>query len=155
ERGRERARTLWDPATQIGRLRDVMQRMTRPKDSAQNVKPQNFSGGRMRVLHICSGNLYGGVETFLVTLARWRSECPRMESEFTVCFEGRLSNELQAAGVRVHNLGKVRLRYPIAVSRAREQLRKVLSERRFDVGICHSEWTLVLFGSMIRECELP
>ena len=50
----------------------------------------------MRILHICSGNLYGGVETIQVTLARYRGECAEIEPHFTVCFEGRLSQELQA-----------------------------------------------------------
>ncbi len=52
---------------------------------------------RLRVLHVHSGNMYGGVETVLVTLARLR-RCPEMESSFALCFDGRLSEELTAAG---------------------------------------------------------
>ncbi|MBV9770678.1 MAG: hypothetical protein JOZ32_13975, partial [Bryobacterales bacterium] len=48
----------------------------------------------MRVLHISSGNLYGGVETALVALARFRHYSPAMEPEFALSFEGRLSGEL-------------------------------------------------------------
>ncbi len=38
----------------------------------------------MRVLHVYSGNLYGGVETLLVTLARHRDLCPEMEPHFAI-----------------------------------------------------------------------
>ena len=51
----------------------------------------------LRVLHVHSGNLYGGVETFLATLARDAAVAPRMTSSFALCFEGRLSEELAGA----------------------------------------------------------
>ena len=54
----------------------------------------------MRVLHVSSGNLYGGVETALVALARFRNLCPAMQPEFALCFEGRLSKELANASPR-------------------------------------------------------
>ena len=83
----------------------------------------------MRVLHIAPGNLYGGVETLLVTLARFRDLCPSMEPEFAVCFEGRLSEELAAAGVPVHCLGAVRVRNPLTALRARASLSGLLRRR--------------------------
>src|SRR5579863_1214479 len=55
----------------------------------------------MRVMHIVSGRLFGGVETLLVTLARSRDLCPAMDPEFALCFDGRLSEELGASGVAV------------------------------------------------------
>jgi hypothetical protein len=61
----------------------------------------------LRVLHVSSGNLYGGVEVILATLARLRHLCPEMEPHFGVCYEGRLSQELTAAGAPVHMLGRV------------------------------------------------
>lgn len=72
----------------------------------------------MRVLHINAGNMFGGVETLLTTLARSRALTPDVESEFALCFTGRLSSELAAAGVPVHMLGEVRVRYPLTLMRA-------------------------------------
>src|ERR1700741_4890740 len=43
----------------------------------------------LRVLHVTSGNLFGGIETVLVTLARLRHLCPSMIPSFAVCFPGR------------------------------------------------------------------
>jgi hypothetical protein len=60
----------------------------------------------MKVLHVYSGNLFGGVETLLITLAQQRSLCPQMQPHFALCFEGRLVNELRAVGVGVHMLGQ-------------------------------------------------
>ena len=61
----------------------------------------------MRLLHINSGNLYGGIEVLLVTLARRRELCPAMVPEFALCFPGRTQGELAATGALVHILGRV------------------------------------------------
>ena len=103
----------------------------------------------LRVLHLSAGNLYGGVETMLTTMARLRHLCEGMEPCFGVCFEGRLSQELRDAGVPVHVLGAVRISRPWTVWRARRRLRKLLSEENFDAVVCHMAWPLVVFG---RDC---
>src|SRR5690242_21806476 len=82
---------------------------------------------RLRVLHVNSGNLYGGVETLLVTLAQLRHLCEDMEPHFALCHEGRLSQELIATGVSVHQLGRVRISRPWTVWSARRRLRELLS----------------------------
>src|SRR5947209_13966744 len=109
----------------------------------------------MRVLHVHSGNLYGGVETLLLTLARYRNLCPAMEPEFALCFEGRLSEELTAAKVPFHFLGEVRVRRPITVWRARRRLKELLKRRHFDLVVCHMTWPQALFGPAIRSAGLP
>jgi glycosyltransferase involved in cell wall biosynthesis len=109
----------------------------------------------MRVLHIAPGNLYGGVETLLTTLARYRDLCPSMEPEFAVSFEGRLSDELAAAGRSVHSLGPVKIRNPISIWRARLRLRELLEQQCFDVVVCHGSWPQAVFGPVVREAALP
>lgn len=109
----------------------------------------------MRVLHVYSGNLYGGIETMLVTLARHRSVCPEMEPHFALCFEGRLSEELTAAGVDVHMLGNVRVSRPSSVRKARRALAALLQKTAFDVVVCHAAWPLAIFGTTIRNTGLP
>jgi glycosyltransferase involved in cell wall biosynthesis len=109
----------------------------------------------MRVLHLSAGNLYGGVETLLVTLARYRHLCPEMEPVFAVCFEGRLSRELAKEGVEVHRLGEARLRQPLSVLRARQRLTRLLHEHHFDVVVCHMVWPQAIFGSVISSAGLP
>jgi glycosyltransferase involved in cell wall biosynthesis len=109
----------------------------------------------MRVLHVYSGNLYGGVETFLVALARQRSLCPDLEAHYAVCFTGRLSKELTGASTPVHCLGPARISRPWTVWRARRQLSQLLARESFDVAICHGCWPHVLFGSVIHELGLP
>jgi hypothetical protein len=90
----------------------------------------------MKVLHVYSGNLFGGVETLLITLAQQRSLCPQMQPHFALCFEGRLVNELRAVGVGVHMLGKVRSSRPWTVWLARRQLQQFLRQECFAV-VCH------------------
>jgi glycosyltransferase involved in cell wall biosynthesis len=109
----------------------------------------------MRLLHIHSGNLYGGVETLLATLARYRGLCPAMEPEFALCFDGRIASELREAIVPVHQLGKVRARYPLTVIRARQRLRALLRHGRFDAAVCHMPWAQAVFGPVVRSEGVP
>jgi glycosyltransferase involved in cell wall biosynthesis len=105
---------------------------------------------RVRVLHVNSGTLYGGVETILVTLARLRDLCPAMEPHFALCHEGRLSRDLVEAGVSVYMLGRVRISRPWTGWRARRRLREILRRERFDIVICHMSWSLAVFGKAVR-----
>ena len=66
----------------------------------------------LRVLHVYSGNLYGGIETFLRALAEERGQCPEMAPEFALCFEGRIADEIRASGAPLHMLGGVRTARP-------------------------------------------
>lgn len=108
----------------------------------------------LRVLHVYSGNLYGGVESLLVTLARHRDAAP-MTPEYALCFEGRLSRELRAEGVPVHLLGEVRVRHPWTVLGARRQLARVLARERYDAVICHAAWSMALLGPVVRRAGVP
>ncbi|VTU00944.1 glycosyl transferase family 1 : Group 1 glycosyl transferase OS=Corallococcus coralloides (strain ATCC 25202 / DSM 2259 / NBRC 100086 / M2) GN=mshA2 PE=4 SV=1: Glycos_transf_1 [Gemmataceae bacterium] len=103
----------------------------------------------LRVLHVNSGNLYGGVETVLVTLAAGRHLCPEMEPEFAVCFEGRQADELRKTGARVHVLGPARVSRPWTVLKARRALAKVLRDGAFDAVDCHQPWVFGLFGGVV------
>ena len=109
----------------------------------------------MRVLHVHSGNLYGGVEAILVTLARYQDLYPQMESHFALCFEGRLSEELLVAGAPVYRLGKTRLRQLRSVMRGRRILKDLVARGSFDLGICHSGWSQAIFGPVFRSAALP
>lgn len=109
----------------------------------------------MRVLHIASGNLYGGVEALLITLARLRTVCPGMEPHFAVCFEGRLSRELIAAGVPVHTIGALRASRPWTIWRARRAVRAILRRQAFDLAVCHSAWPQALLGPAARSAGTP
>jgi glycosyltransferase involved in cell wall biosynthesis len=104
----------------------------------------------MRVLQVSAGNLYGGLETVLVTLARCRALSPDFEYEFALCFAGRAEDELRAAGATVYRLGEVRVRWPFSVLRARRVLRRLIPQRGFDAVICHSPWTQAIFGPAVR-----
>jgi len=105
----------------------------------------------LRVLHLSAGNLYGGVETMLMTMARLRHLCGDMEPCFAVCFEGRFSRELRDAGVTVHLLGAVRISRPWTVWRARRRLRELLYRENFGAVVCHMAWPLVVFGRTARK----
>jgi glycosyltransferase involved in cell wall biosynthesis len=104
----------------------------------------------MRVLHVYSGNLFGGVESFLLTLARNRDLCPDMEPHFALCFESRLAEELRACECPVHVLGSVRISRPWTVWRARKVLRQLLATGHYDVVLTHGSWVHCLFAPVVQ-----
>ncbi|WP_406701331.1 glycosyltransferase (plasmid) [Singulisphaera sp. Ch08] len=107
----------------------------------------------VRVLHCSSGNLYGGVETLLATLARQATPgaCP----EYALCFEGRSSAELREVGANVHQLAPVRLRRPWTIWQARRNLSQLLAKRPFDVVVCHGGWPHWICGPVVRRRGTP
>jgi glycosyltransferase involved in cell wall biosynthesis len=115
----------------------------------------------MRILHVYSGNLYGGIEVILYALAQARAATGQAlgaaaaEHAFALCFEGRLSGELQRAGAELHVLGEVRASRPQTLRRARARLNEVLAVGRFDRVICHAPWSQGLFGAVVRRAGVP
>src|SRR6266480_7354211 len=100
----------------------------------------------MRVLHVYSGNLFGGIEAILLTLARTSPALnPTVEHEFALCFDGRLATELAAAGARIHQLEPVRVSRPQTVRAARQALVHLLQMHSFDRVVCHAPWAQAIF----------
>lgn len=131
------------PAGVVDRARSQTSAKGEAVEACSNAQP-------LRVLHVVSGNLYGGVEKILVTLAKLRDMCPAMEPHFAVCYEARLSQELRATGAPVHAMGSVRVRKPWTVLRARRRMRELLRSQRFDAVICHMTWAQAIFGPVVR-----
>jgi hypothetical protein len=105
----------------------------------------------MRVLHLCAGNLYGGVETFLLTLAR----SPTTHLTFALCFPGRLREELVALQQEVVDLPSPRVRKPWSVWAARRALRAHLVKNPPDIVVSHSSWQHALFAPVARQAGIP
>ena len=107
----------------------------------------------MRVLHVYSGNLFGGIEAILVALARRRSS--RIEHEFALSFQGRLERELTHSGARTHHLGAVRMSRPASARAARAALFTLLRSSTYDRVICHAPWAQGIFGGVVRRADVP
>src|SRR6185369_15171402 len=90
----------------------------------------------LQVLHVYSGNLNGGVESLLKTLAAHRRLCPTMEPHFALCFEGDLAHALRASGTSPTMLGRVRISQPWTILQARTVLANLLRREHFDVVVC-------------------
>ena len=101
----------------------------------------------LNVLHLYSGNLFGGVERMLISLATLRA--PEFESHFALCFEGKLSRALQDERAPVTFIGAVRLRNPLSALKARRALRRLLDANEFDAVVCHSIWTYCIFAPVV------
>ena len=109
----------------------------------------------MRVLHVYSGNLFGGIESMLLACAGVDAVASGVESEFALCFDERLASGLRALGRPVHLLGPVRLSRPVSAHAARQVLEVLLRRSRFDIVICHAPWSQAIFGGVVRRSGVP
>ena len=107
----------------------------------------------MRLLHLHSGNLYGGIETMLVTTARARVNSASIA--FALCFDGRLRQELESAGAECALLGEARFSRPASVRRARLALKALLASNRPDVVALHGPWAQGMFGRTLHRAGVP
>lgn len=106
--------------------------------------------GKGRVLHLGVGNMYGGIENTLITIARNRTLMPRIDFHSATCFEGRLRDALVHEGLQVPVLGPMRYINPLGVARGRRKLAAVLEDLRPDIVISHSCWTQGLLGPVVK-----
>jgi hypothetical protein len=109
----------------------------------------------VRALHVHSGNLMGGVETALTTLAAEREAVPGLEQHFALAFHGELADGLAATGAPVWHLGAVRTSRPWTVRRGRRTLRSLIAEIEPGVVICHAPWAQAIFGPTARLAGRP
>ena len=107
----------------------------------------------MRVLHVYSGNLFGGIETILLSLARHASK--GVSHEFALCFDARLAAELRSGGAVIHLLAPVRVSRPQTIRLARRRLAALLAARDIDVCVAHAPWSHALFASTVRNAGVP
>lgn len=107
----------------------------------------------MRILHIGVGNLYGGIEALLVTLARNRHCCEDLDQAFATFFPGRLRNELLSSGATAHTLDPVRLSRPWTIAAARRQFAEIVPQ--YDCIIGHSAWPYLIAAPVGRRQNIP
>ncbi len=107
----------------------------------------------MRLLHCHSGNLFGGIERALLTLADVPNE--KLLSDFALCFDGPLAKQLRAAQHLPTFLGPVRYRLPWTVWRARRLLAQHIAKTGPNWILTHGMWSLRLAYPVAREAGVP
>jgi glycosyltransferase involved in cell wall biosynthesis len=101
----------------------------------------------MKVLHVYSGNLFGGVERMLLFVAALRPS--RLEHHFALCFDGKLASGLRRESARLDLLPSVKLRNPLSVHRSRRALKRLLLAQHFDSVVCHGIWSYCVYAPTI------
>src|SRR6185369_15741855 len=107
------------------------------------------------ILHLHSGNMIGGIESALQTMADFAATCPEMQQEFALAFDGLFADRLRKSGATVHLLPEVQLRNPVSVIRSRRALERLLTHRHFDAVISHSPWCQVVYAPAVRSNRIP
>jgi hypothetical protein len=108
----------------------------------------------MRVVHVASGRLFGGIEQMLATLAR-TSAPAGMLAAFAIAAPGRLEDELAAANAALLRLGDVRMSRPASLVQGRVRLARLLETSRPDVAVFHAPWAHAIFAPVARRRGVP
>ena len=104
----------------------------------------------MKVLHLTAGNLFGGIETYLLTLARLRHLCPEMEPHFGVCFPGRLRDELTAPGAGPRpRRGAGQSPVDVSCGLGR-RLKRLCATAGIEAVVTHGTWPHAVFAPVVR-----
>lgn len=109
----------------------------------------------MRILHVHSGNIFGGVERILLALADHKKHSPQFEHLFALCFPDRLAAELRALSADVHFLPEVHLSRFWEILQARCALGKLLTKIKPDLAVVHSTWSHSAFAPVIHGAGIP
>jgi glycosyltransferase involved in cell wall biosynthesis len=109
----------------------------------------------IRILHVYAGNLFGGIERLLLTVASASDHPSGARHSVALAFDGTLRRELEEIGASVTLLGNVRVSRPWTIRRARTRLRALLQRQPVDVVICHAPWSLAVFGPAVRRSGVP
>src|SRR5581483_292529 len=111
----------------------------------------------MRLMHVYLGHSYGGIERLLLTTLRLRHLWPTIETSFVLYPPGDFRVELEIAGAAAQDLGagRVRLRNPLSLWRARRRLHEIIVAERTDLVAVHNLWLWTIFGSAVRSAGRP
>jgi glycosyltransferase involved in cell wall biosynthesis len=103
----------------------------------------------VRVLHVTGGDVFGGIERMLSTLAATRSDL--VTQQFAVSPTNRLSSELRTLGVEPAALPSARASRPLSVLSARRAFARSLSQLKPDAVVFHGSWTHAMFATVARD----
>jgi glycosyltransferase involved in cell wall biosynthesis len=104
----------------------------------------------IRVLHLHSGNIIGGIESMLRTVAEFAPTYPQFQQEIALAFDGPFAASLRATGFKVRILPSPQLRNPFSVLASRRALRQLLADEHFGAVISHSPWCQVVYGPVLK-----
>lgn len=106
------------------------------------------------ILHVYSGNLFGGIESNIVALCaadQARKPVRGSSHRVTLSFEGSLAERLREIGANPEFLGPVRFRYPWTTWSARRKLRRLLSDPAISGVVAHGSWAYKLAEPAARK----
>jgi glycosyltransferase involved in cell wall biosynthesis len=106
-----------------------------------------------RAIHVAAGNLFGGIERMLLSIAG--APASRGRHDVAVSADGRLARELRARDAGVHVVGPARFSRPDTIWRARRALDRVLASSGAGALIAHAPWSYALAAPVARRSRTP
>jgi glycosyltransferase involved in cell wall biosynthesis len=108
----------------------------------------------MRVLHVGTGNMFGGIEVVIANIARNRERSEGIDHRFALGFDAKLAAELRGQGADVGIYGPAQFSKPWTIWNARRKFQQLLVRDRPDVVICHGAWAHAVCGESVKRAGM-
>jgi glycosyltransferase involved in cell wall biosynthesis len=122
-----------------------------PGTSAKAADPRLPEG----VLHCVKGNLFGDIETHLVTPARNPPKSPVWDDKYVSGWDAEFASAIREIGVDPGIPGPARFSRPWTLLGSRRFVGRIHSRRPARILAFHSAWTRSLQGQVVRRHRIP
>ncbi len=102
-------------------------------------------------MHFGAGNLFGGIEVMLVTMAKFQGECAELDQEFAFFFEGKVSTQIRSLGFQVRIFPETKIKNLVQVFKTQRLIRKYLEEKKPDALVVHGQWVHFLVAGVAKK----
>lgn len=110
----------------------------------------NQNNQKIKVIHFGAGNLFGGVEVMLITMAKYQQQCPRLDQSFAFFFDGKVANRIQKHGCRVKLFPETKIKNIFNVLRTQKAIRDHLISERPDLVVVHGQWVHFIVAGVAK-----
>jgi glycosyltransferase involved in cell wall biosynthesis len=105
---------------------------------------------KIKVIHFGAGNLFGGIEVMLVTLAKYQYQIPGLNQKFAFFFEGKAAFRIQSHGCPVKIFPETKLRKITAVLKVQKLIKEYLLDERPEIVIVHGQWVHFIVAKVAK-----
>ncbi len=109
---------------------------------------------KAKVIHFGAGNLFGGIEVMLVTMAKFQGECAELDQEFAFFFEGKVSSQIRSLGFQVKIFPETKIKNLVQVFKTQRLIRKYLEDKKPDALVVHGQWVHFLVAGVAKKLNV-
>jgi glycosyltransferase involved in cell wall biosynthesis len=105
---------------------------------------------KIKVIHFGAGNLFGGIEVMLVTMAKFQCQIPGLDQNFAFFFEGKAANRIRSHGCPVKIFPETKIKSITGVLKVQRLIREYLLGECPEIVIVHGQWVHFIVAKVAK-----